>query len=65
MEKNEEFKEELEKQYSILIKASEKKEKKYFIIIISILVVTLLGTIVSIIFAGAAFKNSKKWKKNM
>jgi len=65
MEKNEEFKEELEKQYSILIRASEKKEKKYFIIIISILVVTLLGTIVSIIFAGSAFNNSKKLNKNI
>jgi len=60
MEKNEEFKEELEKQYSILIKASEKKEKKYFIIIISVLVVSLVSTLVSCIFASLAFNNSKK-----
>ncbi len=65
MEKNEEFKEELEKQYSILIKASEKKEKKYFIIIISILAITLLGTIISIVFAGSAFSSSKKLNKDL
>jgi len=59
MEKNENFKEELEKQYSILIQASNKKEKKYFIIIISILAVTLLGTLVSCFFAGKAFSSSK------
>ncbi len=59
MEKNENFKEELEKQYNILIQASEKKEKKYFIIIISILAVTLLGTLISCIFAGKAFSSSK------
>ena len=65
MEKNDEFKEELEKQYSILIKASEKKEKKYFIAIISILAVTLLGTIISIVFAGSAFNNSKRLNKDI
>ena len=59
MEKNEQFKEELEKQYSILIKASEKKEKKYFIIIISILIMTLVGTIISIVFSSIAFQNSR------
>lgn len=63
MEKNEQFKEELEKQYSILIKASEKKEKKYFIIIISILVMTLVGTIISIVFSSIAFHNSKDMNK--
>ena len=63
MEKNEQFKEELEKQYSILIKASEKKEKKYFIIIISILVMTLVGTIISIVFSSIAFRNSKDMNK--
>lgn len=60
MEKNENFKEELENQYSILIKASEKKEKKYFIIIICILIVTLIATIVSCVFASSALKASKK-----
>lgn len=65
MEKNEEFKEELEKQYSILIKASEKKEKKYFIIIICILTTTLIGTLVSIVFAAQALKNSKRLNENI
>lgn len=60
MEKNENFKEELENQYSILIKASEKKEKKYFIIIISILAITMVATLISCIFAGSAFRASKK-----
>ncbi len=60
MEKNEEFKEELEKQYSILIKASEKKEKKYFIVIISVLVMSLVSTLISCVFASLAFNNSKK-----
>jgi hypothetical protein len=60
MEKNEEFKAELEKQYSILIKASEKKEKKYFIVIISVLVMSLVSTIISCVFASLAFSNSKK-----
>lgn len=63
MEKNENFKEELEKQYSILIKASDKKVKKYFIVIITILTITFIATIISCVFASAAFKASKKINK--
>ena len=60
MEKNNNFKSELETQYNILIKASEQKEQKRFIIIVSILSVTLLSTLISIIFASIAFNNTKK-----
>ncbi len=63
MEKNENFKEELEKQYSILIKASDKKVKKYFIVIITILTITLVATIISCVFASSALKASKKINK--
>lgn len=60
MEKNENFKSELETQYNILIKASEQKEQKRFIVIICVLSVTLLSSLISIIFAFLAFSNSKK-----
>jgi len=60
MEKNENFKEELENQYSILIKASEKKERKYYYIVITLLSLTLVAAIVSSIFAFIAFRASRK-----
>lgn len=60
MEKNENFKEELEKQYAILIKTSEKNEKKRFTVILTILIITLISVLISIIFAAMAFSNSKK-----
>ncbi len=60
MEKNENFKTELENQYTILIKASEKKEEKRFIIILTILSVTLISVLISIIFTILAFRNSLK-----
>lgn len=60
MEKNDNFKSELETQYTILIKASEKKEQKRFIVILTILIVTLISVIVSIVFAFLALKNSTK-----
>lgn len=60
MEKNENFKSELENQYTILIKASEKKEQKRFIILLTILSVTLVSTLISVIFACIALKNSTK-----
>lgn len=60
MEKNENFKAELENQYAILIKASEKNEQKRFTVILTILIITLLSVLISIIFAAMAFSNSKK-----
>ncbi len=63
MEKNENFKTELENQYTILIKASEQKETKRFAIILTILIITLISVIISIFFASLAYKNSLKINK--
>ena len=60
MEKNENFKEELENQYAILIKASEKKEFKYIIIMLVIITISLIATTTGTIFAYSAYKNSKE-----
>ena len=59
MEKNETFKEELETQYAILIKAKEKKEKERFIILLVILGITFLSVIISVIFSYKAFSATK------
>lgn len=59
MEKNETFKEELETQYTILIKAKEKKEKQRFIVLIIILGITFLSVIISLIFSYKAFSATK------
>ena len=60
MEKNENFKEELETQYTILIKANEKKEKQRFIILLIVLGITLLSVLISSIFSFKAFSATKK-----
>lgn len=60
MEKNENFKEELETQYTILIKANEKKEKQRFIILLVVLGITLLTVFISMIFSFKAFSATKK-----
>ena len=62
MEKNDEFKTELENQYTILIKADQKKEKKFRIAVLVILSVTLLFVIISLIFAEQALNATKKDK---
>ena len=62
MEKNENFKSQLETQYNILIKASEKKEQKRYICILIILISTLIAVIVSIIFAYKAYQSSNEIK---
>lgn len=62
MEKNENFKEELENQYAILIKASEKKEFKYVIIMLIIISISLVATSIGTIFAYNAYKASKEIK---
>lgn len=65
MEKNENFKSELETQYSILIKASEKTKRKRYICVIAILVLTFLSVLVSIFFSFQAYKNSKNIDTDM
>lgn len=59
MEKNETFKEELETQYAILIKAKERKEKQRFNILLVILGITFISVIISVIFAYKAFSATK------
>lgn len=63
MEKNESFKEELETQYAILIKAKEKKEKQRFIILLIIAIITLIFVIISVFFAYKAYKSTKEIKQ--
>lgn len=60
MEKNENFKEELETQYNILIKANEKKEKQRFLIVLIIVIITFIAVIISVIFSYKAYDTSKK-----
>lgn len=55
----EEFKEELENQYSILIKANAKEQRKRTIIIITILSLTLIATTISTVFAIKAYSSTK------
>ncbi len=65
MEKNDEFKSELENQYTILIKADQKKEKKFRIAVLVIVSITLLLTIISVIFAQQALSATKKDKTDV
>lgn len=60
MEVKENEKGNLEKQYKVLIKSKEKKEEKYFIIVLVIIFVTLIATIISVVFAYKAYSSSKK-----
>ncbi len=60
MEKNENFKSELETQYNILIKAQEKSETRRFIIILTIIIITFISTLVSVVFSYTALKSSNK-----
>lgn len=64
MEKNENFKDELTTQYSILIKAKEKREKNHFIILISILSLTLISAILCVFFTISSFNNTNKLLKD-
>ncbi len=59
MEKNENFKEQLETQYNILIKAKADKERFHYQIILIIVSVTLITAIIGTIFSFQAFKSSK------
>ena len=60
MEKNEEFGKELETQYNILIKAEAKKSEKRFIAIFIIVCVTLLFTLISLVFAAKSYFKTKE-----
>ncbi len=60
MEKNENFKSELETQYTILIQAQERSEKRQFIALLVILVLTLVSVVVSTVFAFMAYRGSTK-----
>ena len=64
MEKNEDFKEELETQYTILIKAKEKKEHQRFIVLLIILGLTFVSVIISVIFSYKALSATKTLDKN-
>ena len=65
MERNDEFKTELENQYTILIKADQKKEKKFRIAVLVIVSVTLFFVIISLIFAEQALSATKKDKTDV
>lgn len=59
MEKNENFKSELETQYGILIEASEKTKKQRYIFLLIIIFITFISVLVNIFFSYNALKNSK------
>lgn len=61
--RKENFKEELENQYSILIQAEEKEQRKRTIAILTILSITLISTIVSTIFAFKAYSSTSEITK--
>ena len=54
--KNENFKDELEKQYSILIKAEEKEQKRRSWIILCIFSLTLISTLFCVYFSYKSYK---------
>lgn len=60
MEKNESFKSELEKQYSILIRANEKKEHQRYMVLLVIILITFSVCLVSMLFSFKAFSSTKK-----
>ncbi len=59
MEKKENFKDELETQYNILIKANEEKEQQRYMIIFIIIIITLLFSFISMFFAFKAYRSTK------
>ena len=60
MEKNENFKSELETQYTILIQAQERSERRQFIALFVVVLLTLTSVIVSTVFAFMAYKQSSE-----
>lgn len=57
--KNEGFKEELEKQYSILLKAEEKNQNRRNIIIVIIFFLTFIASSFCVFFSYRSYKNTK------
>lgn len=60
LKKNEEFKEELQNQYTILIKAEERKQKKRNRTLFIICGVTFLMTLISLVSVMISLKDTKK-----
>ena len=58
MEKNDNFKSDLENQYTILIQAQERSEQRRFLAILVVITVTLLAVIVNAVFSFMAYKRS-------
>ena len=57
--KNEEFKDELSFQYSLLINAERKEQRKRTIIILIIFSITLISVLISTIYSYKAYKSTK------
>jgi len=62
MEKNENFKSELENQYSILIRANEKKEHQRYMVFLTIILVTFFTCLLTMFFSFKAFSSTKELK---
>lgn len=60
MEKNENFKNELENQYSILIRANERKEHQRYMILLTIILVTFFTCLVTMFFSFKAFSSTRE-----
>lgn len=65
MEKNDNFKSDLENQYTILIQAQERSEQRRFLAILVIITVTLLAVIVNAVFSFMAYKRSSDIQKDV
>ncbi len=60
MEKNENFKTELENQYSILIRANEKKEHQRYMVLLVVILITFSVCLVSMLFSYKAYSSTKE-----
>lgn len=60
MEKNENFKNELENQYSILIRANEKKEHQRYMVLFVIILITFSVCLVGMLYSFKAFSTIKE-----
>ena len=60
MEKNENFKTELENQYSILIRANEKKEHQRYMKLLSVILVTFITCLIGLFFSYKAYSSTKE-----
>ena len=60
MEKNDNFKAELENQYSILIRANEKKEHQRYMVLLLIILITFSTCLVSMFFSYKAYSSTQE-----